>query len=305
MKVFVTGSTGNIGTSLVKDLLAHGHTVLGLTRSHAGTEKLTALGATPLYGTLSDLLLLAQAARESDAVAHLAFNHDFSDFANSCAADQAAISAMGEALVGSGKPLLVTSGTMGMVKGKLAYEKDERDAKDPLVQLRGASEDITLSFANKGVRASLIRLPPVVHGEGSLGFVQLLLKSVPDSKQVVVVNEGKTRWPAVYTSDAASAYRLVLEKGTAGAVYHAVAEEQVLVRDVADAIGRKLGLPVVSKTVEETAELFGVLAGALGADNPVSSAWTREVLGWEPVGKGLIEDIEADLLDDAQLKMRM
>lgn len=297
MKVFVTGSTGNIGTSLVKDLLAHGHTVLGLARSQAGADKLTTLGATPLYGTLSDLPLLAKAAKESDAVAHLAFNHDFSDFANSCAADQAAISAMGEALIGSGKPLLVTSGTMGMLKGKLAYEKDERDVNDPLVQLRGASEDITLSFAGKGVRACVIRLPPVVHGEGSLGFVQLLLKYVPDTKQVAVVNEGKTRWPAVYTSDAACAYRLVLEKGTAGMAYHAVGEERVLVKDVADAIGRKLGLPVVSKTTEEAAELFGFLAGALGADNPVSSAWTREVLGWKPVGKGLIEDIEGDLLE--------
>jgi nucleoside-diphosphate-sugar epimerase len=297
MKVFVTGSTGNIGTSLVKDLLAHGHSVVGLTRSQTGVEKLTTLGATPLFGTLSDLSLLAQAAKESDAVAHLAFNHDFSDFANSCAEEQAAISAMGEALVGSGKALLVTSGTMGLIKGKLAHEKDERDVKDPLVQLRGATEDIALSFADKGVRASAIRLPPVVHGEGSLGFVRLLLSSVPYSKQIAVVNEGQNRWPSVYTSDAASAYRLVLEKGTAGAVYHAVAEEQVLVKDIADAIGRKLGLPVVSKTAEEAAETFGFLARALGADNLASSAWTREVLGWKPIGKGLIEDIEGDLLE--------
>lgn len=297
MKVFVTGSTGNIGTSLVKDLLAHGHTVVGLARSQAGVEKLTSLGATPLYGTLSDLPLLAKAAKESDAVAHLAFNHDFSDFANSCAAEQAAISAMGEALIGSGKPLVGTSGTMSMRKGKLASEKDERDVQDPLVQLRGASEDIALSFANKGVRACAIRLAPVVHGEGSLGFVQLLLKSVLDSKQVAVINDGKNRWPAVYTSDAARAYRLVLEKGTAGMVYHAVGEEQILVKDIAAAIGRKLGVPVVSKTAEEAAEVYGFLAGAVGADNPVSSDWTREVLGWEPVGKGLIEDIEDGLLE--------
>lgn len=299
MKVFITGSTGNIGSALVKELLANGHTVLGLTRSEAGVEKLKAVGAEPLHGTLEDLDLLSRAASSCDAVAHLAFNHDFSNFAAACATERAAITALGSALAASGgnKPLVVTSGTMMLEKGKLGTEDDGPDMTDHIGAMRGSSESIALSFADKGVRVCTLRLPPVVHGEGSLGFVQLLVQPIPQSKCVTYIGTGENRWGAVHTLDAARAFRLALEKGRAGVAYHAVGEGSVLVRDVAEAIGKKLGVPAVGKTAEEAREAFGFLAAAVGADNPVSSRKTREVLGWEPTHTGLVEDIEGDLLE--------
>jgi nucleoside-diphosphate-sugar epimerase len=296
MKVFITGASGNIGTALVKELLANNHTVLGLTRSESGVEKLKSLGAEPLFGTLEDLDLLSNAASSCDAVAHLAFNHDFSNFAAACATDRAAITALGSALAGSNKPLVVTSGTMGLKKGQIGTEDDGADLADYIASMRG-SETIAFSFVDKGVRVSAVRLPPVVHGEGGLGFVQLLVQPVSQSKSVAYIGTGENRWPAVHTLDAALAFRLALEKGTTGVAYHAVGEDGLAVRDVVEAIGKKLGVPAVSKTAEEAKEVFGFLATAVGADNPVSSRKTREVLGWEPTHKGLVEDIEGNLLE--------
>lgn len=296
MKVFITGSTGNIGTALVKELLAHGHTVLGLTRSEAGVEKLKALGAEPLFGTIEDLDLLSKAAKDADAVAHLAFNHDFTKFAESCQSDRNAITALGDALQGTNKPLAVTSGTLGHKKGVVAVETDEVDLTEPLGALRGQSEVAAFGFADKGVRVCVMRLPPVVHGEGSLGFVQLLLQPVSKTGKVGYIGAGENRWAAVHTLDAARAFRLALEKGQAGVAYHAVAEESLFVKDIAAAIAGKLGVPVVGYRPEEAQESFGFLTHPVGSDNPVSSTWTRETLEWEPTHKGLIEDIEGDLL---------
>lgn len=303
MKVFVTGASGNIGSALVRELLSAGHTVLGLARSDAGAAKLSAAGASPRRGTLEDLDVLRAAAAECDAVAHLAFNHNFDDFLASCATDRAAISAMAEALAAAGgkknKALVVTSGTMALEKGRAVSERDPVDVREPLGAMRGASEGVALGFVEQGVRVVVMRLPPVVHGVGSVGFVGLLLQAAKRIGKVAYVGTGENRWCAVHTLDAARAFRLALEKGEAGSTFHAVAEEGVPVKEVADAIGQKMGLPIESKPPAEAQEVFGVMALAIGSDNPATSEATQAALGWTPVNPGLLQDIEAGLLEQA------
>jgi nucleoside-diphosphate-sugar epimerase len=301
MKVFVTGATGNIGSALVRELLSAGHSVLGLTRSDTGANKLKAAGAEPLYGTLADLEVLKKAAAGCDAVAHLAFIHNFNDYPSACATDRAAISAMASALAAAGgnKALVITSGTMMLEKRKVVSEHDPIDVKEPMGAARGASEGVALGYVEQGVRAMVMRLPPVVHGLGSVGFVAFLLQAAKKLGKVTYIGSGDNRWSAVHTLDAARAFRLALEKGDAGAVFHAVAEEGVLLKEVAHAVGQKMGLPVETKTLAEAQEIFGVMARAVGADNPAASEVTKAALGWTPVQPGLLEDIVGDLLPQA------
>ncbi|KAI0877785.1 putative oxidoreductase [Hypoxylon argillaceum] len=290
MKIFVTGASGNIGKVLTKELLSHGHQVLALARSDASVALLQNLGAEIQRGTLNDLDILRKAASECDGVAHLGFIHDFNDYAGCCAVDRAAIEAIGSSLAAAGdhRAFVITSGTSLLKKGQLATEDQTYDENDPFGAFRGPSEPVALAFAERGVRVSVMRLPSV-YGEGSLGWVAPMIASAQEKQVVTYIGEGENRWCATHTFDIARAYRLALEKGPAGSVFHAVAEEGVRAKDVALALGRKLNLPVVSKTREEAEEVYGLLANAIGIDNPSSSAKTRSQLGWHPIHPPLLE----------------
>lgn len=288
MRVFVTGATGFIGSAVVDELLATGHEVVGLARSEAGAKKLKEGGARVLQGSLEDLESLAHGAAESDAVLHLAFVHDFTDFAASCAKDKAAIEAMGKVLAGSNRPLVVSSGVLGLAAGRPGTEEDV-----PAEALPRKSEETCLAFASQGVRASVIRLSPSVHGDGDHGFVPHLVAVARAKGRAAYVGDGKNRWPAVHRFDAARLYRLVLEKGTAGGRYHGVAEEGVAMRDIAETIGKRLGVPAVSRSAEEVVETYGFIGRVVAMDAVASSARTREALGWEPRERGLLADLEA------------
>jgi nucleoside-diphosphate-sugar epimerase len=240
MRVFITGATGFIGSAVVAELIGAGHEVIGLARSDAGARQLTAAGAGVQRGSLEDLESLRRAAAEADGVLHLAFNHDFTDFAGNCAKDKAAILALGSALVGSNRPLVVSSGVLGLAQGRPGTEEDV-----PADALPRKSEDTGLAFASKGVRAAVIRLSPSVHGDNDHGFVPLLINGARAKGFAAYVGEGKNRWPAVHRLDAARLYRLVLEKGTAGGRYHGVAEEGIPIRDIAEVIAKRLNVPAV------------------------------------------------------------
>jgi nucleoside-diphosphate-sugar epimerase len=289
MRIFVTGASGFIGSALVQDLLKHGHSVLGLARSDASAKAVSDAGAEVLRGDLEDLDALRKGAAETDGVAHLAFIHDFSRFAENGQVDKRAIEAMGEVLAGTGKPLVVSSGTLLVSPGQLATE-DMRRAPEGLPR---QSEQIAYGLAEKGVRASAIRLSPTVHGAGDHGFVPALIEIARSHGVSAYVGDGAGRWPAVARADAAALYRLALEKGSAGSAYHGVAETGVPTRAIAELIGKKLGLPVVSKTAEEAGAHFGFLGMFFGVDAPASNEKTRAELGWTPTGPGLLEDMEA------------
>jgi len=291
MKVFVTGATGFIGFAIVQELIHSGHRVLGLTRSDAGAESLIAAGAEAHRGDLEDLESLRSGAAHSDAVIHTAFNHDFSKYVANCEADRQVIEALGDALGGSGKLLLVTSGT-GMANsgpGILATE-DDPPASSKVVP-RAASEEAAASVAARGVRAAIVRLPQV-HDTVKQGLVTYAIHVAREKGVSAYVGDGLNRWPAAHRLDTARLYRLALEKADAGDKLHAVAEEGVPVRDIAEAIGSGLRVPVVSLAPEEAAGHFGWLAAFVGRDVPASSAHTREKLGWNPTGRGLISDLE-------------
>ncbi|GMK39756.1 putative NAD-dependent epimerase/dehydratase [Paenibacillus sp. CCS19] len=287
MRVFVTGATGFIGSAVVRELLDAGHQVVGLARSDKAAAALITAGAEVRRGGLDDLDSLRDGAASADGVIHLAFKHDFADFAAAAAADSLAIETMGAALEGTGKALVATSGTLMLTPGSLGTEEDASSQTTPR-----RSEEAALALARRGVRSSIVRLAPSVHGEGEQGFVPTLIGIAREKGVSAYVGDGLNRWPAVHRLDAARLFRLALEKGVAGAIFHGVADEGVPFRDIAGVIGRHLNLPVISVAREEADAHFGWISFAASTDNPSSSALTQKHLGWRPVHPALIPDLE-------------
>ncbi|RYF98087.1 MAG: SDR family oxidoreductase [Caulobacteraceae bacterium] len=289
MRVFVTGATGFIGSAIVPDLLRAGHQVLGLARSDEGAKALLDLGADVHRGDLEDLESLRSGAASADGVIHAGFNHDFSKFAENSETDRRAIEAMGEVLAGSARPLIVTAG-LHPTTGRATTEDDELPAGPGLTPR--VSEQTALALVERSVHASVMRIPQV-HDRDKQGLVTYLIQVAREKGVSAYVGEGLNRWAAVHRLDTASAYRLALEKGVAGARYHVVAEEGVTARAIAEVIGRGWDIPIVSITPEEAAAHFGWLAFAASMDAPASSQLTQERLGWQPTQEtGLIADLE-------------
>ena len=289
MRIFVTGATGFIGSAVVKELISSGHSVIGLARSDAGAKSVVAAGAQVLRGDLQDLESLRSGATKSDGVIHTAFVHDFSKFKENCEIDKRAIEVLGSALEGSDRPLLVTSGLALVAAGRAATEEDAPvpvSASYPL-----ASEVTALSLLERGVKASVVRLPQV-HDRVKQGLVTYLINIARQKGVSAYIGEGLNRWAAVHVLDAARLYRLALENGTAGAKYHAVAEEGVPVREIAEAIGRGLKLPTMSLFAERAGEHFGPLGLFAGLDLVASSALTQKWLDWRPTQTNLMDDLD-------------
>jgi nucleoside-diphosphate-sugar epimerase len=293
MRVFVTGATGFVGSAVVRDLLDAGHQVLGLSRSDAGAASLEAVGADVHRGSLDDHASLRAGAAKADGVIHTGFNHDFSRFKESCEEDRHIITALADELAGSDRPLLVTSGTGLLQLGRPSTEDDMPNVGSSVIP-RVASEEATMAASERGVKASLVRLPPSVHGVGDHGFVPLLINLARQKGVAAYIGDGENRWPAVHRLDAARVYRLALEHGAGAPRYHAVAEEGIAFRKIAEIIGRRLNVPVVSKTGDEAAEHFGWFAHFAGMDSPASSAQTAKLLGWKPTQPGLLADLDQD-----------
>ena len=287
MRVFVTGASGWIGSAVVPELLGAGHQVLGLARSDSSAAAIAAAGAEVLRGGLHDLDTLRAGAESSDGVIHLAFIHDFTQIEDSVTADRRAIESIGAALEGSGKPLVIASGTPAL-RGRVATERDESAPGSPMAG-RMANAKAVLDMAERGVRSSVVGLPRTVHGDGDRhGFIARLVAIARDKGFSGYVGDGSNRWPAVHVLDAAHLFRLAVEQAPAGSRLHAVGDEGVPVRDIAEVIGRHLSLPTASAPAED----FGFLGMILSIDQPASSALTRELLGWRPVQQGLIEDLD-------------
>jgi len=287
MRVFVTGASGWIGSAVVPELLGAGHQVLGLARSDASAAAIAAAGAEVLRGDLDDLDTLRAGAVGSDGVIHLAFIHDFADFAASVAADRRAIETMGAALEGSGKPLVIASGTPAL-PGRVATERDESAPGSPVAG-RTENAKAALDMAARGVRSSVVGLPRTVHGDGDRhGFIARMVGFARDKGVSGYVGDGTNRWPAVHVLDAGSLFRLAAEQAPPGSRLHAVGDEGVPILDIAEVIGRHLNVPAASVPAEE----FGFLGYVLSVDQPASAALTRELLGWRPVQPGLIEDMD-------------
>jgi nucleoside-diphosphate-sugar epimerase len=301
MKVFITGASGWIGSALVAELIGAGHQVVGLARSDASANTLTAAGAQVQRGTLDDLDTLRSAAAASDGVVQLAFNHDIAfsgGFKAAAESERRAVEAIGEALVGSGRPLVLASGLLGLQPGRLATERDGHSPDTAVAvtedgpRARWATAEYTLALASRGVRSSIVRLAPTNHGAGDNGFMAALVGIARARGIAGYIGDGSQRWPAVHRLDSAHLFRLALEAAPAGATLHAVAEEGVPIRAIAEVIGRHLGLPVAAIAPKDAGAHFGWMGGFLAIDSPVSSALTRELLGWQPTQLGLIDDLD-------------
>jgi nucleoside-diphosphate-sugar epimerase len=300
MRIFVTGASGWIGSAVVPELIGAGHHVVGLARSDDSAAALTAAGAEVHRGTLDDLDGLRSAAAASDGVIHLAFKHDLAfsgDFQGAADTDRRAVETFGEALAGSDRPFVLASGLLGLTPGRVATERDGHGSDTAAAAMGGgpsvrhATAELTLSFASRGVRSSAMRLPPTNHGDGDNGFIATLVGIAREKGVSGYIGDGASRWPAVHRLDSARLFRLALE-APAGSTLHAVADEGVPIRDVAEVIGRHLSLPVVSIAPEDAGDHFSWLGGFLALDAPASSALTRELLGWQPTHHGLIDDLD-------------
>ncbi len=301
MRIFVTGASGWIGSAVVPELIDAGHQVTGLARSDASAAALTAAGAQVHRGTLDDLDSLRSAAAASDGVIHLAFKHDIAfsgGFQDAADADRQAVEIFGEALAGSDRPFVIASGTLGLAVGRVATERDGHGS-DPAMaawgpgpRARQGTAEITLSLADRGVRSSVVRLPPTCHGDGDNGFMAAIVGIARAKGVSGYIGDGTNRWPAVHRLDAAHLFCLALEKAPAGSTLHAVDDEGVPIRAVAEVIGRHLDVPVVSIPGAEAGEHFAWLGGFIGLDSPASSALTRELMGWQPTHPGLIDDLD-------------
>ena len=290
MRVFVTGATGWVGSAVVRDLIAAGHSVRGLSRSAEGATKLRAAGAEVQLGTLEDLDGLKDGAAWSDGVIHLAFNHDFSKIVENSAAEKRAIEALGGVLLGSDRPLVVTSGVALLSPGVVSDEATPaRVISDAFPR---APEAATAELAERGLRTTVVRLAPTVHGIGDKGFVPLLIGVAREKGVAAYVGEGQNRWPAVHRDDAARVFRLALEAGAEGGPFHAIAEEGIPMKQITEVIARRLNLPLVSLTPQEAQGHFGWFGGFAAIDCPASSERTRARLNWAPQHPGLLEDME-------------
>jgi nucleoside-diphosphate-sugar epimerase len=301
MKIFVTGASGWIGSATVSELLGAGHEVVGLARSETSAQRLEEAGATVHRGDLDEPDGLAKAAADSDGVIHLAFQHEVAfggDFPTAAAADRRAVEAMGAELAGSDRPLVLASGLFGLANGRVATEVDglvpSAEIRANPAGVRAATGLFTLSLRGVGVRSSVVRLPPTVHGEGDNGFIATFVAIARQRGVAGYVGDGSNRWPAVHRSDAARLARLAVEAAPAGSVLHAVADEGVPFLQIAEAMGHHLGVPTVSVSPADAPEHFAPLGHFVGMDSPASGTITRELLGWEPTGPGLIEDLEED-----------
>ena len=299
MRIFVTGATGWIGSAVVPELLSAGHEVVGLARSEASAQQLEAAGAIVQRGDLNDPDGLAKAAADSDGVLHLAFQHDVAfggNFRAAAVADRRAVEAMGAALADSGRPFVLASGMFGLASGRVATENDglvpSAEVRASPAGRRAATALLALSLAGTGVRASVLRLPPTVHGEGDHGFVATLINLARQRGVAAYVGAGANRWPAVHRSDAARLARLAVEAAPAGSVLHAVGDEGIPFREIAGAIGRHLGIPTPSVPRADADEYFAYLGRFVSVDAPASAVITEQLLGWEPIGPSLLEDLE-------------
>jgi nucleoside-diphosphate-sugar epimerase len=290
--VFVTGASGWIGSAVVDDLLASGHQVTGLARSDASAAKLEAKGARVRRGDLDDLDGIRAGAQEADGTIHLANKHDWSDMAATNAAERSAVQAIAETLEGTGRPFLVASGLAGLPQGRVATEQDPSPFHGP-DSPRGGTENLTLDFAGRGVRSVALRFAPTVHGTGDHGFIAVLAEVARRTGVSGYPADGENRWPAVHVTAAARMAVLGLEKAPAGTRLHAIAEEGVPTRVIAEAIGRAFDLPVAPIAADRVAEHFGWIGGFFAMDLAASSAATQQLLGWTPTGPTLVEDIDA------------